>query len=339
MTDATNICSNPECKIAETGHCHLDRDPVDSCEFYESEEIDELDPGEADEPTAATPPEVDGVLLRSNKLIPEEGITGFRNRERTQTVVLVGEQKTGKTTLLAALYGMFCKGAVGQFEFVSSQTLYSFAERFNLAIFHPSRAAPVTPRTSRGEDVNYFHLKLRAGDYTANLLISDRSGEAFEDARVDTSLVGRLTELALADRVCFLLDASRLTRVETRTRYQRIFKQMLRALIDNGALPKTAAIEVLITKLDRLSHSPDGRNLIEEVRVYEQELGMDFGGLGFDFSIHRICALPRADLSVGFVGIEELVARWASVPGDADIAPMAVENPLRQIDRLLEVWK
>ncbi|WP_246713861.1 TRAFAC clade GTPase domain-containing protein [Rhizobium leguminosarum] len=310
----------------------------DGGQLYEAADTDELDPGDFEDAAEEESPKVDGVALRPNTLIPERGITGFRNRSRAQTVVLVGEQKTGKTTLLAALYGLFCKGPIGDFEFVSSQTLYSFAERNHLAMLSPDRAAPATPRTSIAESVSYFHLKVRQGEVVSEMIISDRSGETFEAARVDTSLMDRLTELALADRICFLLDASRLTKIETRAAYRRIFRQTMRALIDNDVIPKTAKIEVLVTKIDRVSREKDGRDLLAEVTEYEEELIKEFGSKGLAFQIHRICALPRANVKLGFLGMNELVGRWALTPADSDISPQPVGDALRHIDRLPIVW-
>ncbi|WP_292647118.1 hypothetical protein [Mesorhizobium sp.] len=307
-------------------------------DLYEAAETDGLDPGDIDDSAGQTSPDADDVTLRPNTLIPEHGIFGFRNRNRVQTVVLIGEQKTGKTTLLAALYGLFCKGPVGGLEFVGSQTLCSFAERNHLAMMRPDRTAPTTPRTSIADAVGYFHLKVRNGETVSDVIISDRSGETFEAARVDTSLMDRLTELALADRVCFLLDAARLTNIATRHGYRRIFKQTIRALVDNDVIPKTAVIEVLVTKIDRVSREREGRDLSAEMAEYEAELIREFGDSGYTFNVHRICALPRAAVKIGFLGMEELVGRWASTPADADIAPRPVYDALRYIDRSPNLW-
>ncbi|NKL23676.1 TRAFAC clade GTPase domain-containing protein [Rhizobium leguminosarum] len=337
MADASSLCSNPECQVAQLGHCHLGHDPVESCPNYGEDEIEGLDPGDI-ELEAISPLDeiVDGVELRSNTRIEEDVVTRFRNRVRVSTIVLVGEQKAGKTTLLAALYGLFCKGPVGSHEFVSSQTLYAFAERNHLALYDPVREVPGTPRTSLGEGVSYFHLKIRSGDDVSEIMISDRSGEAFEHARVDTALIDRLTELPLADRICFLLDAHRLTKINTRSGYRRTFKQTIRTLLDNDAVPRSAILEVLVTKLDRVSHDPE---LLQQVTDFEDELREEFGERSNELVVHRICALPRAKVDVGFLGMEELVSRWASVAGPVDIRPAAqVGVPLRQIDRVGKLW-
>lgn len=334
------VCNNPDCDVANTGVCAKQFDPIETCPEYSEAEVSELDPGidEAEEST----PQIgahDGQMLRPNGLISESDIIRLRNNRRMQTVVLVGEQRAGKTTLLSAIYGLLCKGPLGAYSFVESRTLRAFAERNHLALVSSNAEIPTTPRTSRADPVGFFHLRLKAGDEVSDIVISDRSGEAFEAARTNTSFIQRLTELALADRICFLLDAAKLTKLETRASYRRTFKQLIRALIDNGALRRASKIEILITKLDRISDAADGRNLESEILDYVKELLDEFGSGIFPFEVYQICALPRAKTAIGFVGLEELVARWAAPGGAADITPLPVDTPHRQIDRLLRIWR
>lgn len=338
MTDGQSVCSNPECRVSETGICAKAYDPLDACPEYSVEDAEALDTGEDESPSEFDSDNDDATTLGSNRTIAEDEVAGFRSRFRTHTVVLVGEQKTGKTTLLAAIYGLLCKGPVGERSFVGSHTLYSFAERNHLALANSNHDVPTTPRTSRADKVGFFHLCLRSISHDTDLLIADRSGEAFEDARVNTELMAPLVELSLADRVCFLLDAARLTDIESRAHYRRIFKQTIRALVDNEMIPKSATIEVLTTKIDRLSIPAGGRNLQQEVANYEMELQQDFACSGYDFQVHQICALPRANVKLGFLGISELLERWSPPPVEIDITPRPVETAARWIDRLPGIW-
>lgn len=336
----TQVCNNPNCNVVNTGVCARQFDPIETCPEYSEAEVNELDPGmeDAEEPSLQSEAH-GGQTLRPNGLISEADIIRLRNNRRMQTIVLVGEQRAGKTTLLSAIYGLFCKGPLGAYSFVESRTLKAFAERNHLALVSSNAATPTTPRTSRADPVGFFHLRLKAGEEVSDIVISDRSGEAFEAARTNTSFIQRLAELALADRVCFLLDAAKLTKLETRASYRRTFKQLIHALIDNGALRSESKIEILITKLDRISDAADGRNLEAEILEYEQQLLDEFGGGVFPFEVYKICALPRAKTAIGFVGLEELVARWATPRGDADITPIPVDAPHRQIDRMVKIWK
>lgn len=319
----------------------LGNDPVDACPQYSEEDETFLDPGDDEQagPSLVIGPlATDSVCLCPNERILTTELTTLRNRVPTNTVVLVGEQKAGKTTLLACLYGMLCKGPVGDYSFVASKTLRAFAERHHLALSKTRRSTPTTYRTSRAENVGFFHLCLTSGSNTIDLVISDRSGEDFDDARVNTALITELRELTLADRVCFLLDAAKLTNVKTRANYQRTFSQLIRALIDNHAVPARAKIEVLVTKLDKISHPGSDPALLEAVRGYEKELLEEFKAHWPEFEIYEICALPSDNHSIGFVGLPELVARWCASPNSIDTRPTPVADSLRQFDLLLGRW-
>lgn len=323
-----------------SGKCVLGNDPVDACPQYSEDDEKLLDSGDDEPgPSAATvPTATDNVRLCPNERILTAELTALRNRVPTHTIVLVGEQKAGKTTLLACLYGMFCKGSVGEYSFVTSKTLRAFAERHHLALAKTRRATPTTYRTSRADNVGFFHLCLSSGNNTTDLIISDRSGEDFDDARVNTALIPELRELALADRVCFLLDAAKLTNIKTRATYRRTFSQLIRALIDNRAVPKRAKIEVLVTKLDKVSRPESDPALLEAVRAYEKELMDEFKPHWPGFATYEICALPSANHLIGFVGLQELVARWCEAPVAIDTRPLPVADGLRQFDLLLGRW-
>lgn len=297
------------------------------------EDDDSLDPGEEFE----TPVEATGLRLRPNEAITQEEVSDFRGQVRTKTVVLVGEQKAGKTTLLASLFGQFCEGPVGHYTFAESRTLLAFAERRHLALEKSRRTSPSAPRTSRADPVHFFHLGVadKLGK-RFNILISDRSGEAFDAARKNTQLLSKLDELQMADFVCFLLDAGKLTNIETRAGYKRKFRETIRALNDNGVIPSGAKIEVLVTKLDKLQRKGVDADALEEVARYEADLRSEFVDKVTSFGIYQVCALPRANFATGVVGLSEMIERWCSPELPVDTRPSLVANAARYIDRLLE---
>jgi hypothetical protein len=192
----------------------------------------------------------------------------------------------------------------------------------------------MTPRTSRQDPVSFFHLSLRRKpENYVNLILSDRSGEAYGDARKDTDLIQNLPELLLADRICFLLDGARLASKDVRTAYSRQFKQMIHAMHDNGALANAKAVEILVTKFDvtNRSDASDQKYLGD----YEASLVAELGRHGLSVATHHVCALPKADYSVGYVGLEEALSRWTAMRPSPDIVPKAVPGATRQIDKLL----
>lgn len=307
-------------------------EPETQAEMLEDE--DSLDPGEEFEMPVV---EATGLRLRPNEAIKKEEVSDFRGQVRTKTVVLVGEQKAGKTTLLASLFGQFCEGPVGPFTFAESRTLLAFAERRHLALEKSRRRSPSAPRTSRADPVHFFHLGVadQLGQ-RFNILISDRSGEAFDAARKNTQLLSKLEELQMADFVCFLLDAGKLTNIETRAGYKRKFRETIRALNDNGVIPSEAKVEVLVTKLDKLQRKGVDADALEEVARYEADLRSEFVDKVKAFGVYQVCALPRANLATGVVGLSEMIERWCTSELPVDTRPLPVANAARYLDRLVE---
>ncbi|MBZ6077576.1 TRAFAC clade GTPase domain-containing protein [Microvirga puerhi] len=337
MADERTLCRNAECGVVRTGVCVLGNDPIDSCPEYDPE-LSELDQGDEEDSSSEPTAELT-TRLRSSEILLESDVWPLRKAYRTNTVSLVGDVKSGKTTLIASLYALFCKGPFSGFSFRGSRTLTGFARRHHLALEKSGREVPTTPRTSMNDGVGFFHLDLSCEiGGTAQLLISDRSGEAFQSARVNTAMVDELRELRLSDRVCFLLDAEKLTQVETRASYRREFKQMIWALIQNGAFSTDVKLEVLTTKIDKLTKREDEKEALIELEEYENGLSNEFKKANVRLDVFRICALPRANYKVGLVGLEELVKRWLAPTAPIDTLPLPAVSPARAFDRLLEFW-
>jgi hypothetical protein len=328
MNVVAPICSQEGCKVQTDGICALGNDPVESCPNYasDSKPVDELE--EPEEPRIAPPVKI----WASEKMLLAEYSSLARQR-RLRTVALVGEEKVGKTTLLCSIYAMFCKGPFADLTFAGSETLLGFAKLQAFAMLNSGRSSPTVPRTSRRDPLAFFHLALaRSRRDVVDLVIADRSGETYAAARTSTDLIGTLEEFRLADRVCFLLDGARLASKDDRTAYTRNFRQMINALHDNGALARTKGVEVLSTKLDitRRSEAVD----IDYANDFQTRLVSDFERKGLVISSHEICALPKADRTVGIVGLDDLILRWTEPVSLPDVMPRPVEGAPRQIDRL-----
>ena len=332
MSDSQKLCQIAECQVVTTGKCHLGHDPVERCPNYASGHI------VADSAELIVEPVVEKVVpvdICSGDVMHLQDLAAFVRTTTVRTVALVGERGAGKTTLLASIYGMYCKGPFAGKAFAGSRTLVGFAKRHHLALLSSGRRAPATEHTSRAEPVAFFHLALAGdGGPPIDLVISDRSGEAYGAARTDTDLIQNLPELLQADRVCFLLDGAKLASKDHRHAYARQFKQMIHALHDNGALVQVKAVEVLATKFDVTKHG-DGPEHLNYLDAYEKTLVDEFKVRGLTIECYRVCARPMVDRSVGFLGLAEAIQRWTAPPQRLQLGPVPLANTERQIDRLL----
>jgi double-GTPase-like protein len=265
-----------------------------------------------------------------------EDVAVFARQRPIRTVALVGEHKAGKTTLLASIYEMYCKGPFAGMNFAGSRTLVGFAKRHHLALLNSQRTSPTVPRTSRNDPPAFFHMALAAKPgVNVDLVISDRSGEAYSFARTATKLIPSLSELALAERICFILDGARITSIEQRTSYTRKFKQMIHALNDNNAMAHRPAVEVLSTKFDITKTQTDAEDQLKYLTDYEQQIVEEFAHGDLEVECFRVCALPKRDHTVGIIGLDETVRRWTAPLPLPSIQPDGLANAPRQIDRLL----
>ncbi|MHA6844113.1 TRAFAC clade GTPase domain-containing protein [Ralstonia pseudosolanacearum] len=298
MNAIASPCSIQDCSVQTTGKCRLGNDPVESCPKYGHNEI-EVPP--LDEEWEAPPVKSAPAPIVSGDVMHLDGVVEFSRQRQIRTVALVGEHKAGKTTLLASMYEMYCKGPFADAAFAGSRTLVGFAKRHHLALLSSKRTSPTVPRTSRDDPTAFFHLALakRPGSIV-DLVISDRSGEAYGFAREATDLIPTLSELALAQRICFVLDGARIASLDERTAYTRRFKQMIHALNDNGALAHKPVVEVLSTKFDITKTRTDSEDQVNFLAEYEQRLVDEFSGCGLEVSCYRVCALPKNDQTVGF---------------------------------------
>jgi hypothetical protein len=290
----------------------------------------------AEEKLEAPPEKSAPVSIAAADVMHLEDVSALARQRQIRTVALVGEHKAGKTTLLASIYEMYCKGPFAGMTFAGSRTLVGFAKRHHLALLNSQRTSPTVPRTSRNDPPAFFHLALarRPGDIV-DLVMSDRSGEAYSFARTATNLIANLAELALAERICFILDGARIASIEQRASYTRKFKQMMHALNDNGALERAPAVEVLSTKFDITKTREDAEDQLRYLTDYEHQIVEEFARNKLAVGCFRVCALPRRDHTVGFVGLDDAVRRWTDRVPLPSIHPTGLANAPRQIDRML----
>jgi Double-GTPase 2 len=338
MNAAPLLCERTGCPVAQTGKCDLKHDPVELCPHYGKAPQASQDTGEERTSPRRTKPSP--VKIAAGETMEWADLDAFSRGHRVRTVSVIGEPRSGKTTLIAALYASLCRGPVGDHEFVGSRTLVGFARRHHMALLNSDRKSPKTPRTSRDDPTAFLHLALRprSGGAVSQLIVSDRSGEAYQAARQDTALVKELRELQLADRACFVLNAAKLTNPERHAAYSRQFKQMIYALRDNGAFREGVAIEVLATKIDATKRPDRVAECAAILDEYEARIVEEFRYAGIEFGFHRVCALPKTHLETGYFGVDETLARWTAPRPLPDVAQPAVKDASRQIDRLLAKW-
>ena len=93
---------------------------------------------------------------------------------------------------------------------------------------------------------------------------------------------------------------------------------------------------MVTTKLDKLTPQIEGRALIEELAEFEAATLAEFSEVSL--TARRVCALPRADYTVGVVGLDAMLQDWLAPRLIEYPGLTAAREPVRQLDRVFEYW-
>lgn len=276
---------------------------------------------EAEPGATATPeePETQPTPPDPNELPPggpltSHGALPITRASQTHVVILAGDLESGKTTLLACIYEKFRDGPFAGMLFAGSSTLPGFELRCHDARVESRRGTADTYRTRRSGTLEYLHLQLR--DYECiqtkiDVLISDITGELFEEACDSAEVCREISDLSRADHVALLLDGKKLTDSRQRHNVLRRADQLLRRCRQEGLIDDGSRIDVLFTKWDVVPVSDSGhRELDFEAHVVET-LSASIGSSVAALRFHHIAARPEpASTMEEAFGVEELVREW-----------------------------
>ncbi len=338
-------CQNPDCPIGETGVCIDGHTPVQSCPRFGLAPDDLDDEGEDHDSVQGqrTSSETDEVSANSVKLpagdvLRPEEVEVFQLWRAPIYVAIVGDNESGKTTLIGALYDRYMRGPFSGYHFAGSRTLMGFEKCWYLSRVDCDIGKAKTEHTSRQIGLHYFHLALvrGEGDTLRHLLISDRAGEVYRDARDKPDVVPSLTELNIAHRVVLLVDGARIATLSEQADTLQGARQSLRVFLDHGGLDCRSNVNVVVTKSDLIANSATKPLIESRLESFRQGLKRDFSARLGSLTFMQIAARPEGDqLSVAH-GLDILVADWAqSRPFDVPEKVPTVQLE-REFDRLLE---
>ncbi len=279
------------------------------------------------------------VVLHSGEALSVADLDRLLLRRNANLVALVGDQDSGKTTLITAIYDRFCHGTFAGCSFGGSETLVAFDRRNFDSRSVSGRSKPVTVRTSIAEGVHFFHLNLYDGlvvPKRIDIVLSDRAGEGYRLARDKSESVSELVEVEKADVVAFLLDGARMLKPVDRRSAFHSLQQLLRAFLDEGLPNAHAEIQVVLTKFDLISNDSGKAAVVEQVEDFVEKLRRMFGARVSRISLWQVSARdPKRTFHAAWQ-VDMLLQSWAnrtlSARQPQDPAPSSLRT---QYDRLL----
>ncbi len=281
-------------------------------------------------------PDTDWVRLRSADLLSIEQADELLRWRPANLVAIVGERKGGKTTLIAEIYERFLRGPFADSLFCQSQTLLGFERKS-----YPSRASsgasrPDTDRTSRLDGLRFFHLALspQVTGVRTDLLITERAGEVYREARDRPAESLELVELRKARTIVFILDGERVANNRVRAEVFASARSMIRAFSDVGALPSEVEVQLVTTKYDLLAadQAVDARLALEQ---FENRLKQSYSTRFTKLTCWRTAARdPTGGLAPAW-GVAPLLQSWLDPPSRTSERQPKLPELVDEFDRLL----
>lgn len=325
-------CSNPDCKVAETGKC-VEGHEVTVCANY----------GKPLEPVDAVVDKSKGADLDVIELPGADKLTiaaasRVLRRDRSRVIAIVGPYDAGKTSLIAGLYDLFQAAPIKDVHFHGSQTLHAFEIACHDARAASERGIPHINRTPLG-DVQFYHLALTrmpAGK-AISLFLADRAGEEYRGATDDVSLAADFVEVHRADTITLLVDGVRLANNLSRHNVRAEVTLLIQALRDGKALTKTQRLAVVLTKLDEVNASTNKDRVLRDLDVEVSELRRLFGKDFVSIEAFRIAASPKTDAAQRGTGVPELLDFWLLEGTQTPDTLSALPAASRVFDRLVAI--
>ncbi len=329
----SQTCSNPDCQITENGSCLQGHDPVASCPNFGGEQV-AAQPNEQDDQVpelAPIAPVSNMAQLPTGQPFSQGQLDTFLLQKPAHLVAIVGDTSSGKSTLLCALYDQFARGGFADLTFAGSATLMAFEK-----VAHYSRAVsgatvPDTERTFLSQGLQYYHLATVADKDACgqiNLFMSDRAGETYRAGLDQPSQLLALQELRLARTVAVLIDGARLARMEEQHQVLENVRQLVRSMMDSGALNVGQHLQIVLTKRDEVERSGRAESLVANALDVVTRLTRDFGHGLASVNFYEIAARdPLKGYAMAF-GCGTLLQSWIN----ADEPQTQVVSPSRRIN-------
>lgn len=328
--DSEIICSNRECRVAETGRCVEGLD-LSNCPHY-GREADLTEPAVEDETEADHDV---GLRLPGAYTLTPEMASGVLRRSDARVIAVVGPKGAGKTSLVASLYDLFQEGEVGGAKYARSDTLHAFELACHDSRMVSRRSEPDMERTPHGE-VRFYHLHLTGGPAGKGLsfLLGDRAGEEYRAAADDADELDPFPEIVRADTVTVLVDGQRLQDNGARHNLQSEVMMILQGLKDGGALGTGQQLLLVLTKLDAVQASPHHERAKADFKALRVKIGHVFSDSFSRIATCQVAASPKTtDVRRG-LGVAEVLASWAIPSGRPASPATAAPHFARAFSRL-----
>ncbi|MBB5439164.1 hypothetical protein HDC92_002851 [Pedobacter sp. AK017] len=332
-------CDQEDCTVKKDGKCLEGIEDLTQCpHFYLDENIAGLDDDSAIEDNGQSPStSLKPVITNTFKLFKGEE---FKLNELTQVsyrypvdkIFILGEQDSGKTTILATLFEMFQVGVFNKLHFAGSLTQIGFEKRCFYSRLASGNSDYDTERT-KSDEFRFLHLALKHDPNSKkalHLLISDIAGEKVQRAKGNTNDMKDLEVITDSVHISYIIDGEKLLNARTVQSVLTQAKTFIRKAIDEQIFTKSIRLSIIVSKWDVLDEiNFDFESLI--VAPFTRDFNDNF----MDLSFLQIAVRPRTFVKYKLGhGLSKLMDLWTVKAQDLP-NPIVLEKSARMIDNLL----
>lgn len=299
-------CKRPECTVAQTGKCALNRDPNQCDERLPQTNALSANAVSIDAQTAllVRPPEK--PKLPNSQTLDLNQMREIAATTQAKLIGVLGSPDSGKTAALVSTYLLLAHNKLSGFTYAYSKTLLAFDEISRGARRWKGGTKPeqmtVHTEVSADRGPGFMHLRLLdTKGQTSDLLIPDLPGE-WTDSLVDNNRTDRWTFLKSADLLCIFVDGRQLATQRQYTAHRtKLLIQRLATLVS----PSNPPVVIAVTHRDQLEpNTATVDQLVAEAARY-----------GLSCNVISIASFTNnsSKTPAGF-GIPALIGLWINPP-------------------------
>lgn len=332
-------CDQEDCTVKKDGKCLEGIEDLQQCpHFYLDEKEAGLDDDSVEEENSPSPSSSQKAIITNTfKLFKGEE---FKLKELTQVsyrypvnkVFILGEQDSGKTTILATIFEMFQVGVFNKLHFAGSLTQIGFEKRCFYSRLASGNSDYDTERT-KSDEFHFLHLALKHdpnAKKALHFLISDISGEKVQRAKGNTNDMKDLEVITDSVHISYIIDGEKLLNARTVQSVLTQAKTFIRKAIDEQIFTKSVRFSIIVSKWDVL----DDINFDFESLIVTP-FTRDFKDSFMELSFLQIAVRPRTFVKYKLGhGLSKLMDLWTVKAQDLPNT-VVLEKSTRMIDNLI----
>lgn len=215
---------------------------------------------------------------------------------RPTLITLLGFSESGKTTFVGSLFAILRRRPdLLNTKFIDSDTLTGFERRIHQRLLSKDGKS-VTPRTQRKSSSILNVVLHNKNDNNQHMfVISDLSGEIYEDAISDKTAVLQQKAVKYADKLVIFVDGEQLLKAMSYGLYKDKFQSLLKRFRENDMFPDGSEVYVAINKIDLVKNEinrekEETKSAIENRKNVIVNIVKDYISI-MDDNIFEICSL------------------------------------------------